>query len=445
MVVFCFCWFLVLYGATFILSENKDIFSPFKFVAVKYAVLNLSFILYICVYPKAFEKNILEVCNVTLNQAFLQYTIVNTVAYLSLLAGMYLFINKKISGQSLLSKIQYNYNALLFLSITAFVIAFSAYLLFLNRIGGLWYLLTNLSKRVELQGNQYILGLLPLFIVSSILLLLCIKLKNKVADKVLCLITIILSILVFSSLGGRIPSIIFMVTLIVAWHYIVRPLTVNKKTITGFAVLGFMLMFYILIVPVIRRSPDQAANSRLKRPYTVKALVYNISYTYIDVFAANYFNENNAWRLKGFFEPVGALFANDDKSMIPQVDQGVYFKSIVKYKENFAPPLPRKDLSKISWPTENFGVAYANFLMPGIVVMFFLQGIIFSLAYRAVIKNAYHPVLIMLYVEIIFNFNFSSLKLAYFIKLVPLLCICYIVFNKFVRREKILDCLKVKL
>lgn len=439
MVLFCFCWFLALYGLTFILAKSNDIFSPIKFISVKYAVLNLCFILYICFYPDAFKKSILRVCNVTVEQAFLQYTIIQTIAYLSLIAGILMLRPKKTDLMP--ARQEYSYGNLRVLAMFAFAAGMGVYGLFLSRIGGLMYLLNNLNKRVELQGNQYILGLLPLLVIAALLLLACIKLKNKAADKLLFGFVTLTTLLVFNSFGGRLPSLIFIIILVVARHYMVAPLKLNKKNILAFSALATILFFYVLAVPVIR----QDKNSENTKYNHVKTFVYNVSYTYIDVFAANYFNESNAWRLKGFFDPVSALFAQKDKSMIPQVDQGVYFRSIVKYKKDFAPPMPRKDVSKVSWPTENFGFAYANFLIPGVVVFFFLQGVVFALAHRAIVKGNYHPVLIMLYVEVIFNFNFSSLRLAHFIKILPLLYVCYVVFNKFVKKQSVANSFKIKL
>lgn len=442
MMIFCFCWFLILYGVTFAVAKSKDVFSPIKFVTIKYTLLNLSFILYLCFDPDSFYKKILKVCNVTLSEAFLQYTIVQTIAYLSLICGILVFNKKaKITKPDIKN---YSYKATKILDIGFFAIGIFAYGIFLNRIGGLSFLLNNLSKRVELQGGQYILNLLPLLVMSCLLLLLCIKQKNKLFDKILLGLFTVATLAIFSSFGSRENSLLFIIALIVAVNYMINQLRLNKQSIIGFSVLVFGLFFYILVIPVIRKQPAANKEVTIAQMFNAKKFVYNISYTYIDVFAANYFNKDNAWCLDGFFEPVAALFAKSDKSRIPQVDQGVYFNSIVVYQKNFKPPLPRGEVSKTSWPTENFGFAYANFLIPGVIIFFFLQGMVFTFAYRAMRNNDYNPILIFLYVLIIFTFNFSSLRLASFIKTLPLIYLANVLFNKLVMLKSIKESLKIK-
>jgi len=441
MPIFCFCWFLLLYSSAFIWAKNKDFFSPVRFVATKYALLNLCFILFVCIYPSGFYKQILTVCNVTLDQAFLQYTIVQTVAFISLMAGITLFSKKQENVSPQIN--QYNYRWLKNLSVIFFAIGCTVYGIFLNRIGGLVFLLTHLNKRIQLQGNQYILNLLPLLVISCIMLLLCIKLKNKVIDKVLLVLFSLATLAIFTSFGSRESSLIFIITLIVAANYIIRQFRLDFKNLAVLGVLGFSLFFYIIIIPVIRSKSELEQNPSTK--VVMRNFVYNISYTYIDVFAANYYNRDNAWYLDGFFDPVTALFADNDKSMIPQVDQGVYFNSIVILQKDLRPPLPRKQLSTTSWPTENFGFAYANFLLPGIVVFFFLQGMVFSYTYRALKNDIYNPLLVVVYVLVIFTFNFSSLRLAGFIKTLPLIYLAYIMFNRFVKSKSFKNSIKINI
>jgi len=440
MIAFCFCWFTLLYGLTFLLAKNKDIFSPIRFVAIKYAILNLSFILYLCFNPNSFYKKILRVCNVTLEQAFLQYTIVQTIALISLVAGMLVFRTKTQAIKPVLE--QYNYKSTKILSIIFFIVGSIAYMIFLSRIGGLLYLLRNLSNRVALQGGQHILNFLPLLVLSCLLLLLCIKIKNKLSDKIILTVFFIITLGVYSSFGSRENSLIFIIVLIVAVNYIVSKLEFNKKSLVRLSVLTFGLFIYILVIPAIRNS-DQGKQYTISQLFNIKKLVYNISYTYIDVFAANYFNKESAWYLDGYFDPVSALFAKSDKSNIPQVDQGVYFNSIVIYQKDFRPPLPRGEVSKTSWPTENFGFAYSNFLIPGVIIFFFLQGNIFSIAYKLLRSDIYNPVYFLLYVLIIFTFNFSSLRIASFIKLVPLLYLASVIFNICVRGKSFKSSLNI--
>jgi hypothetical protein len=64
----------------------------------------------------------------------------------------------------------------------------------------------------------------------------------------------------------------------------------------------------------------------------------------------------------------------------------------------------------VSLPIENLGFGYANFLFVGVIIAFFLQGRVFAYMYQLLIKYNFHPFMVYFYVFMIFNFNFSSLR-----------------------------------
>jgi len=435
MIFICFFWFLLLYGGVYYIFKKEDLFSPIKFVCLKFAVFNLPFILYTAFNPITFPHSILKVCGSNLNDAFLKYSIIQTLAFVSLIAGILLL--KKIKPVFPTPKpVHFDYKKLRILSFVLFGIGLSAYFIFLSRIGGLMYLLTHLDQRVALQSGQYVLTLLPLLSLSCLLMMQCVKLENKIQDKILLILFSLLTIAVFSSFGARKNALYFCLALLIGYHYIIGGLRFTRKTISIVAVLFVVFFAYIIVIPQIREHND--LNKKIS-DYKVntKFYIYNTSYAFIDIFAANYFNKDNAWFMKGYFAPAIVPFTNTDKKNLPQVDQGVYFNSIVKYQKNFEPPLPRNQLSNASWPTENFGFAYANFLLPGIVVFFVLQGIVFALAYYYLIRQKYNPVIILIYTLVIIDFNFSSLRIVSFIKLLPLLLFAYIIVKKVTQNTRL--------
>lgn len=432
MVLFCFLWFLVLYFLAYKLAKNSDFFSPFKFIPFKYALLNLPFLLLIAISPKSFYKAILVVCNTNLNDAVLKYTIVQTIAFVSLITGMYIYKkwqNKQIPIIHNSNPHNYSYKIVKTIAVAFLAIGTGAYIIFIYRIGGLLYLLTHLDKRVELQSGQYILQFLGLLSYSVLFLLLCIRLKDKLADKVLMVSVLLLSVLIFSSFGARKNAITLIIMVIVGYHYIVKPITFTIKNKIVFGVLSLLLVFYILIVPVLRKKDGLSRIESERVNYgsilNIHKLVYNVSYTYIDIFAANYYNTNNAWYMAGFTDPVKIALTKGDKSVVPPMDQGVYFYNTVVNNKDYRPSTPRGEMKKNSWPIENFGFSYANFLIPGVVLFFFLQGLVFSFFYDVLKRQAYNPVLIYLYVFIIFNFNFSSLRLVAFAMITPFVVLTY--------------------
>jgi len=428
MILLCFLWFAVLYLLAFKASKDNDLLSPIKFVSVKYAVLNLPFIFIIWYSPVTFKKAILRVCNVTLNDAFWQYTKVQTVAFLSLVSGIYVY-NKwmRLKPGWVVNTDIYNYRALKTTALLFFSIAFGAYSVFIYRIGGLYYLLTHLDNRIELQSGQYILQLLNFLYIAILLLMLCVRLSNKTSDKVIFFVALLSACFIFSSFGARKNTLVLIVMVVFSYHYMIKRIsfsTINKPLAL---LLIALLSGYILLIPVVRNKEKFAQlQTEKKSDYiSVYALVYNVSYTYIDIFAANYFNEKNAWHLAGITDPVKVFTTKGDKAAVPPVDEGAYFWNIVKNQRDYRPSTPRGEMSGGSWPIENFGFGYANFLLPGIIAAFLLQGMCFAFFYGILKKEIYNPVLIYGYVLVMLSFNFSNLRLVQVATTLPLALFCY--------------------
>ncbi|MFP9112550.1 hypothetical protein ACLI1A_01320 [Flavobacterium sp. RHBU_3] len=395
---------------------------------------HLPFILFCAFFPHDFMPRILSVCNVTLEEAFVKYTLIQTIAYYSLLGG-FSIIRGSNKTEVIKRKYALNVKVLLYLSILFYAVGLGAYFVFLSRIGGLQYLLNHISEKVMLQRGQYVLGLLNLFYIVPLMLMLRLSYTKYVGDKIFLVLSIITYLFIANSLGAREPTIVFVALLIIGYNYIFKPIVLSKKTFLRVAALVPFFIAYMMVVPFLRHDFKDDFATELSLHKMVKRYVYQTSYVYIDVFCCNYFNKDRKWGMDGYFAPIVAINAKGDKKDLPEVDQGVYFKSIVADKKYYKPPLPRGKLSVSSWPTENFGFAYANFLLPGIVFFYFLQGIIIGLVYKW--RNMFHKnvVLIVLYVYVLLYFNFSSLRIAFFVKTLPLLFLCMLVYNKFVLLE----------
>jgi len=438
MILFCFLWFAALYFISYKISKNNDILSPVKFVSIKYALLNLPFIFIIWHKPFIFKKGILKICNVSLEDAFLQYTKVQTVAFISLLLGIYAYNKwRNVKPGWVINTTIYNYKALKIKAIVFFCIALGAYSVFIYRIGGLYYLLTHLDNRIGLQSGQYILQLLSFLYIAVLLFMLCVKLNDKKSDKIIFFIAFLSACFIFSSFGARKNTMLLIVMVIFSYHYMIKKIsfsTINKPLVL---LIVLMLSGYILMIPILRNKEKltQLEKEKTSKYISLDVLIYNVSYTYIDIFAANYFNRENAWYLSGITDPVKVFSTKGDKSAVPPVDEGAYFWNIVKNQRDYRPSTPRGELSEGSWPIENFGFGYANFLLPGIIVAFFLQGICFSFFYNLFKSEIYNPVLVYGYVLVMLSFNFSNLRLVQLITTLPLALLCYTILY-FIRMRR---------
>ncbi|CAL2090753.1 O-antigen polymerase [Tenacibaculum sp. 190524A05c] len=434
MILFCFIWLFIVFFTVLIKDKQKDLFSPGKFVAIKNIIFNLPFILFIYFNPEMFPEEILRVCQVDLEDAFLWYTFVKTLSFISLILGINFYSRKR-------EKVKHNVirNSYFSIKLTSLIflgIGIGAYIIFLSSAGGITNLLLNLSSRVELQSGQKVLFFLPFLNLSVLFYMLVVKMKRTNRNVLFLVLIVIISFLIYSSLGGRKNSLYLLIMLVVGYNYIIKPIKVREISKIKILTAVSFVAFYILIIPLIRRPNGLeelfSSSTDLVEIFQIRDLVYSISYTYIDVFAANYFHLDNLW----FFNGVGDIFLNafssvDSKSYLPPIDDGVYFRSIVSYNRYFSPPTPRGLLTNSSWPIENFGFSYANFSLFGVVLFFFLQGVVFAYFYKLITKNKFKVIFVFLYVFVIFNFNFSNLRIVQFILTIPIILLAYLIFRVF--------------
>lgn len=435
MILLSFFWFTFLYFYVYNKSKNDDLFAPAKFISLKFAFFNLPFILFIYFNPELFYERILGVCNVSLDEAILKYTIVQTVAFLSLIYGVSRLKTERIAHDNTKVKEKFdNYFAYKIIAILFFIVGITAYYTFLVDVGGLLYLLNNLTERTDIQSGQFVLFFLPFLSLSILFLLKCIALKNNSVDKILLVISIVITIVVFSSLGGRKNALYLVITIIVGYHYFFKRINLSKIKKARLVLISLLLAFYILIIPILRSKEGFSAlkdnKVELVQFFDLEDLVYSISYTYIDVFACNYFNSENAWKMSSSLDIV-ENFTNRtlSKEQLPPIDDGVYFRTIYENNQYYKPPVARNNLYLSSWPIENFGFGYANLLILGIIIFFYFQGRIFAYAYKQTLIFINNPILVYLYVFVIFNFNFSNLRIVQCIVLTPILISSYLVYK----------------
>lgn len=439
MILLSFIWFCFLYFIVYKTSPSKNLFSPTRFVAMKYAFFNLLFILMIYIDPSLFPSEILQVINKDIDGAFFTYTIVQTIAFISLVIGIRTYKTKKIKRIKLIDD---TYGSLKFLGVVFFLVGILSYINFLNNLGGFAFLIQNLSSRHEITEDYNISLFLPFFTLSALFLISCISKKNKLIDKILLGFILFTSIIVFSSFGGRKNTLYLIITMVFGYHFLIKPIILRKIKPIRVVLVAAFITIYIVFIPLLRSNDgfEKVQETNIVESVELDNLIFSISYTYIDIFAANYFNSENAWYLKSSSDIPYILFSpGTNKSYLPPVDDGLYFSSIVKYRKHYIPPTPRNEMYSSSWPIENFGFSYANFLIPGVIFFFFLQGRIFSFVYGYLNENNTSTIVIFSYVFVLFNFNFSNLRLVQLVFILPIITLSIFVSYLLRRKRKTLQ------
>lgn len=436
-ILLCAIWLTLVCYVGYKYFGNKDTFGPVKLFTTKMVIMNLPFLYFMYLYPEKFSRKVLDVIDTDIETAFFNYTVVATIMYIFILVGINLnksinfFLSKKIVNYSIVK-------VYTIITLILFLLGLYSYYKFITSVGGLAYLIANLSKRTEFLNEGEGLGNTVFYLTLSCVIFTYTYFKKKSNLKLLFLVLLVVTtILILTTTGSRKNVLYLIIFVLGAINYYYKPInikTINKKYIT---VLGIIISFYILIVPVLRQKDGfqkiQNGEIELVEVLKVEDLIYQISYTYIDIFAANYFNFSNYWYLKS---PLDILenFKTIPKYSKPPIDDGVYFRTIAEYKSYKIPPEPRGKMYNSSWPIEHFGFSFANLGYIGIILFSIMLGIIYRGIYNIMVINRYEPILMYLYIFTIFNFNFSNLRLVQFLGFLPLVII-YIIISRILHKK----------
>jgi len=125
----------------------------------------------------------------------------------------------------------------------------------------------------------------------------------------------------------------------------------------------------------------------------------------------DYFKTHALWLGKSFIGLVTAIIPSSLYTGKPPVDDGTYLYSICQGRTNIVPPMSFGNLDGSSYPLETFGSMYANFGIVGLFVGMIVLGGIYGYAYRKIKKNSYDLFSVVIYTQIIFTFQLSTLRI----------------------------------
>ncbi len=429
---FCILWFGLVYWGTYYVVRKDDLFAPIKFITLLYILRNLSYLVVLYFDETTFPDYVLQSIGTDLENALPQYTLVQTLAFSSLLLGI-IIINKRPLHRKFITL--NDYRALHKTSYILYILALVGYVKFLFDVGGLYNLISNLDSRIELQSGAYSLIFRDLFIFGIIIRIKLYGVNKSIVNKILVAVFILTAILASSSLGGRRGSVFIILVALTSYHFYVSKIVVKKINKVRALLLVLGLTMYTFLIPALRsnRGLERIVEGELNVFDEVDAgeLVSYFSYTYIDIFAANYFNANNRWNFTTLWTIPLNLDVTRPRHMRPPIDEGVYFYNIARYNLELTPPTERYRMHLVSMPIENFGFGYANGLIPGVILSFFGLGVIYKYSYNIFLGSALNPMVLFLYLFVLFTFNFSSLRIMNLIYLMLNIGITLIVYSFF--------------
>lgn len=375
----------------------------------------------------------------TVEESIFKFTMVYLIGYCSLLAGMMIVsFNKKEKTNIEFLDFKKNNIRIQFFIPMIIIATLGAYLHFLNKIGGLNYLLNNLELRAQMtSGNGYILSAMPLMTLSILLLIYTYWKNSGLFIRMLLSFLVIMNILIETSLGGRKSTLFIIIFILLISNYSIKKVRfLSLKVVLSI----FAGSVYFVTVPILRSSGGFFENiSNLGQSMSSSLTNLFLGLSYIDhyVLILNNFNLSNFWLGKSFldmfFAPIPSfIFPNK-----PPIDDGMYIRSIAEGWE-VTPNSSRLDLFQSSWPPETFGVMYLNFGIVGIILGFFLLGYIYQKMYNAMLSSNYSFFSIYLYGFVVLNFEFSNLRIVQLLTILSVILILYVLTElKFYKRRLI--------
>jgi hypothetical protein len=330
----------------------------------------------------------------------------------------------------------FNNRHLLFTSISFSFLALIAFSLFLHKVGGLTYLMLNISnKTIVVQGTGLYRNLIFLSSLLSLGFYIHYLSRLKKVDTFRAFVFLFLIILLFSVLassGERKNPLLLIVYVIILWNF-----TINRIRILSARYLPLLLFFIIFaaIIPPLRipgatdyylQHPFLLANDSI--PY-VGEIFKRFSEIDISLFIYSFFdNTDKLWlgaSIPDFFTGVvpSAFFPNK-----PPLDEGVYIYALAHYYD-VSPPTPFKDMLPVGWPLSRVTGPYVHFGTIGVIVSAFITGLILKYFYNLLLATNYSPQAMLIYTVLLStNFGLTNAFLANIfltLFLVIILSICF--------------------
>lgn len=279
-------------------------------------------------------------------------------------------------------------------------------LVFIENKGGIQAYIVNYGNqnRIELQTETAFYNILKM--PAAYLSILCFTIGYSKLRKPSALI-LVLCIIYFagieSGLGSR-RGPIQMILFALASIYIVDARAKIVST-TSIIALASCATIFVLILNI----RDQASGNSDVRG--IISYIVNFSYNDIYIFVLDHFGRNDFWHGSVFLDFAYRIYDINPGFSPPSLDEGVYIYNL--YLGQFvSPPLSPDLMVANSWPPRTFGNGYMNFGLPGVLIFFFIQGLIIALIANRLTEAKNNPVWIFIYLLSVFSFQISNLKIA---------------------------------
>lgn len=408
----------VAFGSTlaWALRCGKDPFSPWCLVPGLHLLRTSPYLFLLSTDPHRYSHQRIAEHFPDLDSAYLWYGFVELLGFAAIMAGICSNVGPGVARRLPLLCYRMRLQTCYLAAGAAITLGFLAYASILNSVGGLGEMLGGLDRRVEMfEGLGYQMSLTSLAAVGCVMLAYTLKFNLTGPRLALVVFVSLATAAMFSSYGGRKLALGLLLSLLLVWHYAVRPI---RRPIRLATILLLIVSPYFVMMPLLRSQRDGVAYyvdnpGELAAEIVENASMFVLHLSYCDtyVFVTNTFTLDNVWMGRTYLDlaklPVPRRLLHDK----PPSDEGVYLYAMAN-GHRAEPGMPSDDLPGVGWPPETLGIGYANFHLPGVVAFMFALGAIYRGAYGYLLRSRKSLYAILMYQATLFGFQLSNLRIS---------------------------------
>ncbi len=419
-------------------KSGGDIFHPVVVVSAMHLLRTVPY-LFLVAFDSSVIHRLVYHSLPDLEEGIVWYSFVEGVGFLALLAGALNPLGWRIAERLPVLRYRFNHHQYRVATLAAFSIGMGSFLLYLYYIDGLETLLYNLHRRTEFgRGAAYLTSLISIVSFSVILVTYSRKF-NRTNGQLLLLILMGMgaAFMLTARGGGRKLTLSLLLAVLMVQHYGVHRI----RRIGLFIVcVAAVCIPYFVAVPLIRaagaveyyQSDWEALGQDIVE--NLARVITDLSYVDTYVFITNQFDVDNVWMGRSYLDLLKAPVPSGMLDGKPPVDDGVYIQSMANgYR--VTPGMAADNLYGSSWPPETLGACYMNFWVPGVVAGMFLLGLLYQTSYQYMRRCDYSLYTIVLYHLVLFNFQFSNLRIVQTMMGAVTLTLFFVLFFRVQRAE----------
>lgn len=423
-------------------KKNQDIAAPYNLFTFLYIInIMVPMLLYmnldtVQTINEPYIRNA-----VSTDSTFIIYVILQTASYYLIVFGTKLRVGKRnyryikaeeseINTADLSIQKKYKY-----VGIVLWLIGAIAFLRIMRQVGGVYYFFTHLQYRSTLTRDMDVLSwVLPFVNYGVLFIVYSYKGTNKTLNVKIIFLIVISGLM--SGLGGRKALLILLIEALLLYHYCVKRIDL-KKFLKIKYIVGIICVYFFFILMTKFRT-EGAFEAFLNNPleFTKESnsgLLSTIRVeSYVSYYMAiiEYFKTHALWLGKTFLGLITAIIPSSIYPGKPPVDDGTYLYSICQGRTDIIPPMAFNELNGSSLPLETFGSMYGNFGVLGLLFGMILLGGIYGYAYRKMKRNSYDLFSVVVYTQIIFTFQLSTLRIFQLFEMIVVFGVITFIVNK---------------